>query len=118
MNEENLHQLLNGRRPLSDKNDGGAQSLSTLKIRKKPDVEHNLGGARHNQKRHKKLTDYFAKKLRRYQESDQSKLDRFYMIRKVVADKRLRVKGRFVTNDQALKLLGLTQEELKGSQEL
>ena len=40
------------------------------------------------------------------------------MIRKKVADKRLRVKGRFVTNDQALKLLGLTNEELQGSQEL
>ena len=40
------------------------------------------------------------------------------MIRKTVADKRLRVKGRFVTNDQALKLLGLTHEELQASQEL
>ena len=40
------------------------------------------------------------------------------MIRKVVADKRLRVKGRFVTNEQALKMLGLSQEELKGSTEL
>ena len=78
----------------------------------------NKSGARHNSKRYKKLIDYFHKKLRRYQESEQSKIDRFYMIRKVVADKRLRVKGRFVTNEQALKMLGLSQEELKGSQEL
>jgi len=64
------------------------------------------------------VVNYISKKLRRYQESEQAKLDRFYMIRKKVADKRLRVKGRFVTNDQALKLLGLTHEELQGSQEL
>ena len=64
------------------------------------------------------MLNYIAKKLRRYEESEQAKLDRFYMIRKKVADKRLRVKGRFVTNDQALKLLGLTQEELQASTEL
>lgn len=45
------------------------------------------------------MLNYIAKKLRRYEESEQAKLDRFYMIRKKVADKRLRVKGRFVTND-------------------
>ena len=70
------------------------------------------------EKRRKKLMNFFNKKMRRYQESAQSKLDRFYMIRKTVADKRLRVKGRFVTNEQALKLLGLTQEELQASSEL
>ena len=64
------------------------------------------------------MLNYIAKKLRRYEESEQAKLDRFYMIRKKVADKRLRVKGRFVTNDQALKLLGLTHEELQASTEL
>ena len=46
------------------------------------------------------------------------KIDRFYEVRKKVADKRLRVKGRFVTNDQALKLLGITYEDLRESKEL
>lgn len=61
---------------------------------------------------------YIEKKMRRYQESEQAKLDRFYMVRKKVADKRLRVKGRFVTHEQAMKMLGLTYEELQGSAEL
>ena len=56
--------------------------------------------------------------MRRYQESEQAKLDRFYMVRKKVADKRLRVKGRFVTHAQAMKMLGLTYEELQSSVEL
>lgn len=61
---------------------------------------------------------YIYKKLRRYQETEQMKIDRFYEVRKKVADKRLRVKGRFVTNDQALKLLGITYEDLRESKEL
>ena len=35
-----------------------------------------------------------------------------YKCRKHVADKRLRIKGRFVTKDQAFEILGLSQEEL------
>lgn len=64
------------------------------------------------------MLKYISKKLRRYQESEQAKLDRFYMVRKKVADKRLRVKGRFVTHSQAIKMLGLTYEELSNSLEL
>lgn len=35
-----------------------------------------------------------------------------YQPRKQVAEKRLRIKGRFVTKEQAFKILGISQEEL------
>lgn len=35
-----------------------------------------------------------------------------YKCRRQVADKRLRIKGRFVTKEQAFQILGLSQEEL------
>ena len=40
------------------------------------------------------------------------------MVRRKVADKRLRVKGRFVTHNQAMKMLGLTEQDLRTSVEL
>lgn len=48
---------------------------------------------------HKKYNKAFAQKY-------------CYTCRKQVAEKRLRIKGRFVTRDQAFEILGLTQEML------
>ena len=36
-----------------------------------------------------------------------------YVKRKKVADNKLRIKGRFVTKDQAIKLLGVTAKEVQ-----
>jgi len=38
-----------------------------------------------------------------------------YKCRKQVAEKRLRIKGRFVTRQQAFEILGITYDELKGN---
>jgi hypothetical protein len=35
-----------------------------------------------------------------------------YKPRKLVAEKRLRIKGRFVTKEQAYRILGVSEEEL------
>ena len=65
------------------------------------------------------MLKYIEKKHRRYdEESEKAKSERFYMVRRKVADKRLRVKGRFVTHSQAIKMLGLTDEEIRNSVEL
>ena len=71
------------------------------------------------EKRRQKVLKYLQKKLRRFdKESEQVKLERFYEVRRKVADKRLRVKGRFVTHQQAMKMLGLTDCDLRNSVEL
>ena len=57
------------------------------------------------------MIKYFEKK---YGTKDKTK--KFsYSCRKKVADKRLRIKGRFVTQEQAFEILGLSQEALLSS---
>lgn len=55
----------------------------------------------------------------KYLKKKYSKQERYvYRCRAKVADKRLRVKGRFVTKEQAYELLGLSQQDLRGHQQL
>lgn len=58
-------------------------------------------------------------KVRRYlqKKSMKSQMKKFcYKCRKQVAEKRLRIKGRFVTREQAYEILGITSAELKNNE--
>ena len=60
-------------------------------------------------------------KVRRYLNKKRNKLNmkKFtYKCRKQVAEKRLRIKGRFVTREQAFEILGLTKDELINNEEI
>ena len=84
-----------------------AEKASKLDVNAK-----NLTGCSNErfEKRRQKILKYIDKKHRRYNvESEKVKEDRFYEVRRKVADRRLRVKGRFVTHSQAIKMLGLTE---------
>jgi UTP-glucose-1-phosphate uridylyltransferase len=51
-----------------------------------------------------------------HKKSTKSTMKKFcYKCRKQVAEKRLRIKGRFVTRQQAFEILGITYDELKGN---
>ena len=69
--------------------------------------EAHMVGTLHENERRDKVRNYLAKK-----HSKQSGKKFSYKCRKQVADKRLRIKGRFVTKEQAFEILGLTQNEL------
>jgi hypothetical protein len=65
------------------------------------------------EQRRQKVLNYLDKKRRK---ADMKKFS--YTCRKQVAEKRLRIKGRFVTKEQAFQILGLSQEELLDSESI
>lgn len=58
-----------------------------------------------------KIVNYLRKKNRRSQKNKFC-----YKCRKQVAEKRLRIKGRFVTSEQAFEILGIGADELKSNE--
>jgi hypothetical protein len=74
------------------------------------DEEHFIGPLTATERREKVLK-YLHKK------STKSTMKKFcYKCRKQVAEKRLRIKGRFVTRQQAFEILGITYDELKSNE--
>lgn len=64
-----------------------------------------------SQERIEKVLRYLDKKR------NKSNMKKFcYKCRKQVAEKRLRIKGRFVTRQQAFEILGITYDELKSNE--
>lgn len=57
--------------------------------------------------RRKKVVNYLAKKINKINTKKH-----IYTCRREVSEKRLRIKGRFVTKEQAFQILGLTQDQL------
>lgn len=100
----------------SAKKGGNASELQTLfnkmDLPGKQDSENPSGNSRligplTDLERREKVRNYFVKKRCKHGQKKFS-----YTCRKQVADKRLRIKGRFVTKEQAFEILGLTQNEL------
>ena len=60
------------------------------------------------EERSQKILNYWNKKRRK---TFQKKVN--YHKRKRVADNKLRIKGRFVTTEQAIKILGMTKKEVE-----
>lgn len=98
------------------------QSSSNLITRKSSPHEHttdsssshssdNRIGALSHSERMQKILNYLRKKNRRSQKNKFC-----YKCRKQVAEKRLRIKGRFVTRTQAYEILGINSDELKSNE--
>jgi hypothetical protein len=61
--------------------------------------------------RAEKIYKFFVKKKQKHLQKKYT-----YKCRQDVAEKRLRIKGRFVTREQAYEILGLTQIQLKSNE--
>jgi phosphopantetheine adenylyltransferase len=77
------------------------------------ETDNRLIGTLTVSQRREKIRKYFEKRKRRIWRKKIS-----YDCRKKMADKRLRIKGRFVTRDQACALLGTTAEDLSSNEML
>ena len=63
--------------------------------------------------RHRKVLRFFQRKRENFGGKKFT-----YECRKQVAEKRLRIKGRFVTKQQAFEILGLKEDDLKSNETL